>query len=63
MNPLIRAYLERRLRVLQERELRQLAEEVRERQAELRPALERRRAEIKASRRTEGPTGFVMVGE
>lgn len=63
MNPLVRAYLERRLRQLEEAELRRIAQELHEKQAELRPALERRRAEIKARRRTDGPTGFVMVDE
>lgn len=61
MNPLVRAYLEQRLRRLEEAELRRLAEEVRERQVELRPMLERRRAEEKARRRQDGPTGFVMM--
>lgn len=44
-------------------ELRRLAEEVRERQAELRPAMQRARAERKARRRHDGPSGFVMVDE
>ena len=61
MNPLVLAYLERRLRVLRHAELQALADDLREKQAELRPILDRRRAEMQARRRTDGPTGFVMV--
>jgi hypothetical protein len=61
MNPLVRAYLERRLRILEHRELRDLAARISEQQAALRPMVERRRAEEKARRKQDGPTGFVMV--
>lgn len=61
VNPLVRAYLEQRLRRLEDAELRALAVEIREKQAELRPMVERRRAEERARRRQDGPTGFVMV--
>lgn len=63
MNPLVRAYLTARLRRLEEAELQRLVEDVRERQHEARPAIQRARAERRARRPQDGPQGFVMVDE
>jgi hypothetical protein len=61
MNPLARLWAEHQLERLQRRELARMADDIRKLQGELRPALERARAEREARLRMDGPTGFVMV--
>lgn len=60
-NPLVLAYLERERDRLQAKELRRLAESLREEQTKLRPMQEQYWTRLWANRRTEGEAGFVMI--
>lgn len=61
MNPLALAWAERELARLRRIELRRLAVEIRQQQADLAPLRERAEARRKDAMRQDGPTGFVMV--
>jgi len=60
-DPLALAWAERRLKALQMKELRQLAEEVREKQIELAPMRAEAESRRKERMRQDGPEGFVMI--
>jgi hypothetical protein len=60
-NPLVAAYLRRRKESLDRAELRQIAADLREAQADLEPILAEANARRKANMRQDGPVGFVMV--
>ena len=61
MNELAQMWAKRRLAELEHAELARICREANEAQAALQPALKACRAREMANRRTEGPTGFVMV--
>ena len=60
-NPLVLAYLEKKLRQQQNRELRKLNHELREGYRRLEPIRKKWEADKKARMRMDGPTGFVMI--
>lgn len=62
MNPLAQMFLEREMERLRHQELRRLADELRQKQAELRPMIAARDQFRRDRMRMDGPQGFVMVG-
>ncbi len=61
MEEIVFAYLKKEKARLERKELCKIAENLREKQAELRPMQERYWDTLWANRRTEGDSGFVMV--
>jgi len=61
MNPLALAWAERRLKRLERAELRQLAAELKQQQAEIAPLQKAAEERRKQAMRHDGPNGFVMV--